>query len=94
VIGTTVIENRNLLSAELGVSPHRYLPSIPNLPYQYALYTNFEAAALDCANAEVPLDPDELLSSEAAERAEGAAAARDTEPPVRGGGGGGGAAYD
>ena len=63
VVCTTVIENAPLLEAELGVRPHRYLPAIPNLPYQYAVYTNFPAAQLDRPNPEVPHDPDLFLSA-------------------------------
>ena len=38
--------------------PQRFRPCIPNLVYQYDLYTNFEPSVLCEKNAEVP-DPDE-----------------------------------
>ena len=88
VIGTTVIENGKLLEAELGVTPNVFLPSIPNLPYQYATFTNFHSPALSVRNSEVAQDPDEILhaSREAAlDRGPGSA-----EAPIRGAG----AAYD
>ena len=37
VLGTTIAENRALLHELLGVRPTTYLPSIPNLPYQYCV---------------------------------------------------------
>ena len=63
VLGTTVIENGELLHSLLGVSPNVFLPSIPHLPYQYAAYTNFESPALSVRNDEVAHDPGEFLSA-------------------------------
>ena len=82
---TTVIENAELLGEQLGVWPNNYLPSIPNLPYQYAVYTNFDAAQLAQPNPEVPHDPVAFLS--APREAVRAAA---TETPLKGCG----ASYD
>ena len=82
---TTVIENAELLGAQLGVWPNHYLPSIPNLPYQYAVYTNFDAAQLAQPNPEVPHDPDTFLSAPRE-----AARAAVTETPLTGKG----ASYD
>ena len=56
------------------MTPNVFLPSIPNLPYQYATFTNFHSPALSVRNPEVAQDPDEILhaSREAAlERAGG-----------------------
>ena len=69
----------------LGVVPTRFLPSIPNLPYQYTVYVNFEAPRLDLANDEVLQDPDELLASKSGAAVE-SAAQRTLEAPIRGGG--------
>ena len=83
VVCTTVIENAPLLEQHLGVRPSRYLPSIPNLPYQYALYTNFPAAQLDQPNPEVPHDPDDFLAAASRPPPPQSAAA---EEPLRGAG--------
>jgi len=79
VLGTTVIENGALLRDELGVHPHRYLPSIPNLPYQYAIFSNCDARTLNEINPEVPIEPDDLLSQAAVS----VAAEREAEAPIR-----------
>lgn len=85
VIATTVIENAALLHERLlCVAPTRFLPSIPNLPYQYAVYTNFEAPRLSVANSEVPHDPEVLLAEQRGAAAQ-QAAERAAEAPVRGG---------
>lgn len=63
IILTTVIENAPLLDSLLGVQPRRFLPSIPNLPYQYATYTNFDSPRLAMRNPEVPHDPDALIEA-------------------------------
>ena len=93
VVLTTVIENAPLL-AELfsGVRPHVWLPSIPNLPYQYAAYTNFDAPRLSKPNPEVPHDPDAFLAS--ASRDFGEQSSRDDERPIQASGAGPGGAYD
>lgn len=85
VLLTTVIENADLLQAELGATPHRFLPSIPNLPYQYALYTNFATERLAAPNPEVPHDPDSFLAG-----ARASSGTREAEAPLRGKG----ASYD
>ena len=82
VVCTTVIENAPLLEQHLGVRPSRYLPAIPNLPYQYALYTNFPAAQLDRPNPEVPHDPDAFLAASGPPPLQSAA----PEEPLRGAG--------
>ena len=40
----------------LGVRPQRFLPSIPHLVYQYALYTNYDSERLAQRNPEIPDD--------------------------------------
>ena len=65
VIGTTIIENAPLLLEQLGARPNTFLPSIPNLPYQYAVYTSFECPPLHVVNPEVPQDPNEMLAAAA-----------------------------
>mgnify|MGYP003684240313 CR=1 FL=1 len=88
VIATTVVENAPMMADLLAVHPNRFLPSIPNLPYQYALYTSFDAPDLDATNVEVPVDPAEMLRS--AQAGAEAHRARAREAPV----GGRGSAYD
>ena len=93
VIGTTILENSGLLHELLGVVPNTFLPSIPNLPYQYAVYSSSRSSLLDAPNPELPdVDPAEVLAA-AAERgradgsastAEGAAAEAEAERPIRG----------
>ena len=94
VVLTTVIENAPLLTDLFGVFPRVWLPSIPNLPYQYAAYTNFDAPRLSKPNPEVPHDPDAFLAS--ASRGSGAAeqSSRDDERPIQASGAGPGGAYD
>ena len=91
-ICTTVIENAALLEELLGVTPNTYLPSIPNLPYQYAVFTNFRHAALDERNLEVAHDPADFLAAprQALERGGGGPQQQAAEAPIRGAG----AAYD
>lgn len=55
IIGTTVYENASLLAELLeGVKPTNFLPSIPNLVYQYNLYTNYDSAVFSKKNPEIP----------------------------------------
>ena len=53
VILTTILENEALLWAELGAAPNVFRPSIPNLVYQYHIFTNYPAACLAEVNPEV-----------------------------------------
>lgn len=53
ILLTTIVENDRLLSRILGVTPRRFRPSIPNLIYQYSLYTNYPTAAGDELNSEI-----------------------------------------
>lgn len=93
VMLTTVIENAQLLKELLGVRPNIYLPSIPNLPYQYGVFTNFDAPQLSQPNPEVPHDPETFLA--AAQSSGGSTNApshevRANEIPIKGAG----ASYD
>ena len=56
ILLTTVRENAPFLKEMLGVSPQRFRPSIPNLVYQYDLYTNYEYEHLNQLNPEIPED--------------------------------------
>ncbi|GMH61950.1 hypothetical protein TrRE_jg4420 [Triparma retinervis] len=54
VIGTTLQENAGFLDELLGCKPQAFKPSIPNLPYQYNSYANFDGAVyLGVANPEI-----------------------------------------
>ena len=80
VVLTTVIENAPLLADLFGVRPRVWLPSIPNLPYQYAAYTNFDAPRLSKPNPEVPHDPDAFPASASRDTEE---SSRDDERPIQ-----------
>ena len=54
IILTTIAENAEFLFEELGVKPTNFLPSIPNLVYQYNLYTNYESVVFKNKNPEIP----------------------------------------
>lgn len=55
IIASTIAENAPLLESLLGCRPQAFLPSIPNLVYQYNFFTNFEpTAALHVKNPEIP----------------------------------------
>lgn len=54
ICGTTVIENAQLLQAELQLHPTAFMPSIPNLVYQYNLFTNYPSKVFATKNPEIP----------------------------------------
>eukprot|EP01038_Epipyxis_sp_PR26KG_P004828 gene4828-6766_t len=54
VILTTVIENADLLKDLLQAKPTAFLPSIPNLVYQYNLFTNYDSNIFSHKNPEIP----------------------------------------
>ena len=56
VIATTVDENAALLKALFGCQSTAFKPSIPNLVYQYSVFTNFASDCLNARNPEIPLD--------------------------------------
>mmetsp|Transcript_1816 Transcript_1816/g.2904 ORF Transcript_1816/g.2904 Transcript_1816/m.2904 type:complete len:183 (+) Transcript_1816:45-593(+) len=54
IILTTVIENADVLHTMLGVTPTMFQPSIPNLVYQYNLFTNYPSEVFSKRNPEIP----------------------------------------
>jgi len=54
IILTTIQENKEMMYELLKVEPKEFLPSIPNLVYQYSLYTNYESDQLMEQNPEIP----------------------------------------
>ena len=54
VIATTIHENAEFMHELLGVTPNKWQPSIPNLVYQYDLYTNYASQRFAEANPEIP----------------------------------------
>jgi len=55
VLATTVHENAPLMKELFDVTPTAFQPSIPNLVYQYACFTNFPCDCLSHPNKEIPL---------------------------------------
>jgi len=53
---TTIHENAEMMFKLLQVKPNKFRPSIPNLVYQYDIYTNYESENLNVYNAEVDWD--------------------------------------
>ena len=53
IIGTTVLENRQIMSNLFGAQPSIFQPSIPNLVYQYSIFTNFNSKILSNKNSEI-----------------------------------------
>jgi hypothetical protein len=56
VIATTVDENAGLMDTLFGCQPTIFKPSIPNLVYQYSVFTNFLSDCLNAENPEIALD--------------------------------------
>ena len=56
VLASTIPENAAMMHELLGVTEQRFKPSIPNLVYQYSLYTNYESAGLGVENPEIPAE--------------------------------------
>jgi len=55
ILLTTIGENAAMLAEILpGVKPQVFQPSIPNLIYQYTLYTNYDSERLQEKNPEIP----------------------------------------
>jgi hypothetical protein len=52
---TTIEENKNLLFELFQARPTAFQPSIPNLVYQYNLFTNYPATTFSSPNPEIPL---------------------------------------
>lgn len=55
VLATTVHENAPLMKDLFDTTPTVFQPSIPNLVYQYACFTNFPCDCLAQPNEEIPL---------------------------------------
>ena len=55
VLATTVAENIDLMDKLLQAKPTVFKPRIPNLVYQYNVYTNFECKAMSKVNPEIKL---------------------------------------
>jgi hypothetical protein len=53
VLLTTILENAELLEGLLGVHPNKFRPSVPNLVYQYHVYTNYDSKGLAEINPEI-----------------------------------------
>ena len=53
ILLSTIQENEQFLIGMLGVKSKRFKPSIPNLVYQYCLYSNYEDENLDKVNEEI-----------------------------------------
>lgn len=53
VLLTTILENAPLLEELFGVKPNKFRPSIPNLVYQYHIFTNYNSTGLSEVNPEV-----------------------------------------
>lgn len=54
VVCTTVIENAEVLNEILGVTPTVFQPAIPNLVYQYNLFTNYPSDTYSKRNPNIP----------------------------------------
>ena len=54
VVCTTILENAALLEDILGVKSTNFQPLIPNLVYQYNLYTNYPSDTYAKRNHEIP----------------------------------------
>lgn len=54
ILLTTIDENQDLLKENLNVVPMKFKPCVPNLVYQYTLYTNYESETFNCKNPEIP----------------------------------------
>ena len=55
VICTTVAENEPLLVELFGAKSTKFQPSIPNLVYQYNLFTNYPSEVFAELNPEIPV---------------------------------------
>lgn len=53
ILLSTIPENLPLLSSQLSVHLCRFRPSIPHLPYQYSLFTNYDSDRLSALNGEI-----------------------------------------
>lgn len=56
ILATTVQENAGLMAELFGTTEQRFKPAIPNLIYQFSLYSNFDSSCLAQSNPEVVED--------------------------------------
>ena len=54
VLASTIDENEGFMNELLGCQRRQFRPSIPNLVYQYSLYSNFDSDGLNSLNPEIP----------------------------------------
>ena len=54
VLGSTIDENEEFMNELLGCQRRAFRPSIPNLVYQYSLYSNYDSEGLNSPNQEIP----------------------------------------
>jgi hypothetical protein len=54
ILLSTIAENEAMMKELLQVNPVAFQPSIPNLVYQYNLYTNYNSERLAKVNEEIP----------------------------------------
>ena len=77
VMCTTVAENEGLLNKLFGgIKYVKFMPSIPNLPYQYRLFLNYEprSAGLSEWNDEIPREFESITASAEKQKDRGAEA--------------------
>lgn len=56
ILLSTIAENEEMMKELLDVHPCAFMPSIPNLVYQYKFFTNYESEGLSEPNPEIPID--------------------------------------
>jgi EEF1A lysine methyltransferase 1 len=54
ILLSTIDENEPFIDELLGAKRRAFRPSIPNLVYQYSLYSNYESEGLLQKNPEIP----------------------------------------
>jgi hypothetical protein len=54
ILLSTIDENEAFIKELTGADRRVYRPSIPNLVYQYSLYSNYESEGLNSKNPEIP----------------------------------------
>ena len=54
VLGSTIDENEEMMKEVVGAERRAFRPSIPNLVYQYSLYSTFDSEGLNNKNPEIP----------------------------------------
>ena len=56
ILLSTIDENEPFILDLLGAKRRTFRPSIPNLVYQYSLYSNYDSEGLASKNPEIPDD--------------------------------------